>query len=349
MTTKSSSSLGDKKGAVDIVIKDCMERFLSEHFEDSLIKKERRIAVLISGDKDFASNVRRLRQSGLTTVIIYTPGKAAKSFLDQVPSKMSLGVWETLLQESRGHDTDKPSTMQRPLDNGRKKSVGISPPLKSRNARRRESRCLESVTVQPPCNIVETEVNFKHQCAMDLHTFLLAREGHSIKLTMMSHFWEIYPNHRNEIGRISAFCQSPKSEGVFQFQKVDGEFVLMIRKGYLTNRADSDRIKSEVEDLSDKRSTIKVAVEGRKEIEGEERRISSSSRLDVSQDNREVVVHTSREYKSSPNLLSRRCYGKSLLHDARVMSLLLTATSYALYIIMSVYVSCILLGIRVPI
>eukprot|EP00596_Hydrurales_sp_CCMP1899_P006000 CAMPEP_0119050324 /NCGR_PEP_ID=MMETSP1177-20130426/69259_1 /TAXON_ID=2985 /ORGANISM="Ochromonas sp, Strain CCMP1899" /LENGTH=208 /DNA_ID=CAMNT_0007028589 /DNA_START=87 /DNA_END=710 /DNA_ORIENTATION=- len=49
---------GEKKGAVDIVIKDSMDRLRAEHFDDSAIKKQRRIVVLISGDKDFAANIR---------------------------------------------------------------------------------------------------------------------------------------------------------------------------------------------------------------------------------------------------------------------------------------------------
>jgi uncharacterized LabA/DUF88 family protein len=64
---------GEKKGAVDIVIKDSMDRLRAEHFDDSAIKKQRRIVVLISGDKDFAANIRSLRQVGLKTVLIYTP------------------------------------------------------------------------------------------------------------------------------------------------------------------------------------------------------------------------------------------------------------------------------------
>jgi uncharacterized LabA/DUF88 family protein len=82
---------GEKKGAVDIVIKDSMDRLRVEHFDDSAIKKQRRIVVLISGDRDFAGNIRSLRQVGLKTVLIYTPSKTATSFLDIIPSGMSLG------------------------------------------------------------------------------------------------------------------------------------------------------------------------------------------------------------------------------------------------------------------
>ena len=328
-------------------MKDCMERFLSEHFEDSAIKKERRIAVLISGDKDFASNVRRLRQSGLKTVIIYTPGKAAKSFLDQVPSKMSLGVWESLIEESRAGDAEKPSAVQRSLLCEKTKSLGNSPPVKSRSARRRASRSLENVPAQIPCNTVEKEINFKHQCAKDLHAFLLTREDQSIKLTMMSHFWEMYPKHRNEIGRISAFCQSQKSEGVFQFQKRNGEFVLMIKNNHHKIEAPSDRIVSKGEDLLDKLLKVEdTGLDEEQEREGDERR--SPSRQHMSHDNGQVVLHINEDYRLETNLLSRRCESTSLLFEVKVKSLLLIATSYALYIIMSGYVSCIFLGIRVP-
>ena len=55
--------------------------------------------------------------------------------------------------------------------------------------------------------------DFKFACAKDLYLFLLDRPNFAIETHSMHMFWNYYPQHRHEIGRLRNFCQSAKAEG----------------------------------------------------------------------------------------------------------------------------------------
>jgi hypothetical protein len=88
---------GDKLGAVDVVVKEAMDRLRTEHQGDALARKQRRIVVIISGDRDFAANVRSMKQAGFNCVLIYTPHKTCPSFVDLFRPGYALGIWEDLV------------------------------------------------------------------------------------------------------------------------------------------------------------------------------------------------------------------------------------------------------------
>ena len=56
-------------------------------------------------------------------------------------------------------------------------------------------------------------LDFKFACAKDLYLFLLDRANFAIETHSMHMFWNYYPQHRHEIGRLRNFCQSAKAEG----------------------------------------------------------------------------------------------------------------------------------------
>lgn len=97
---------GDKKGAVDICIKDILDDFCVTHEDDNEDKKMNRVIVLISGDRDFASNIRSLMQKGFKVLLIYTD-VISQSFVDVLPEGKTLSIWKNLVAEADMPMTDK--------------------------------------------------------------------------------------------------------------------------------------------------------------------------------------------------------------------------------------------------
>ena len=218
---------GEKKGAVDVVIKDALDRFRSAHFDETTPKKQMRIAVLICGDSDFSSNIKRVQQCGLRTVVIYTPNKTTPGFLDLIPSSLALGSWEELIDESEMDASDISIFSQRLSFRFKKRSF-VAP---SSTVQSEKIDSLNTENDEMVLSIYETNIpDFKFQCAKDLYRFLLKQQNVSIDATDLIYFWESFPNHRNEIGKISNFCQSAKAEGAFlwSINKASNTYVLRL-------------------------------------------------------------------------------------------------------------------------
>lgn len=91
---------GEKEGAVDVTLKELMEKTRHMHTEDTDEQKSRRLIVLISGDRDFASDMRAFRQAGFLIMLIHDPKKTAASFMDMFQRECKRINWESLLNMS---------------------------------------------------------------------------------------------------------------------------------------------------------------------------------------------------------------------------------------------------------
>ena len=105
---------GTKKGAIDALLSEGLDRLCSERANDSPSDKQRRVVVLISSDRDFAAPLQRLRHCDLRTVLIFrghehTPSRHSLGHTHQAQAVLaahSLGIWEEIVDETEMDATD---------------------------------------------------------------------------------------------------------------------------------------------------------------------------------------------------------------------------------------------------
>jgi hypothetical protein len=219
---------GDKKGAVDTVIMESMERLRDDHADDSLHKKSRRIIAVISSDKDFAGPIRRMKQAGFKVVLVYTSGKMSASYANLFKPEHSLGYWEDLVDHAEMDSAELSRYAQR-LSFEADEAAAAGAGAGTSSGAGVVDAAADLVGASPHGR--DKIPDFKFTCARDLYLFLLHREGRAIDVAHLGEFWEVYPHHRHEIGKISNFCRSAKSEGAFSWSRVEsaaGGFVLSL-------------------------------------------------------------------------------------------------------------------------
>ena len=84
---------GPKLDAVDNVIKALLRRYEMSYGDMSSEDKDRRVAVLLSGDSDFAGDIRSIRMRGLKVMLVHNHSSTSEAFLNQVPPGHRLGRW----------------------------------------------------------------------------------------------------------------------------------------------------------------------------------------------------------------------------------------------------------------
>jgi len=103
---------GTKKGAIDDLLSEGLDRLCLESANESPWDKRRRVVVLISTDRDFRAPLRRLRQNGLRSVLIFsgqenTPRKLSPGHTQQTMlAAHALGIWEEIVDETEMDATD---------------------------------------------------------------------------------------------------------------------------------------------------------------------------------------------------------------------------------------------------
>ena len=202
---------GDKKGAVDLVIMESMERLRNE-YRDSLVgtkQKRTRVAVLISGDRDFAGPIRRLRQCGLPCILIYRQ-MITPSFLHLLPQEMALGIWGTTIEESTERNGNAVESADSKRLNKRlsfrkvpraceEETDGLTNIIRENTEQDNtvqassssSSRVGTSEDLPPTGNdSYDDDIpDFKFQCAKDLYLFLMDRPDMAIEASHMQIFW----------------------------------------------------------------------------------------------------------------------------------------------------------------
>jgi O-acetyl-ADP-ribose deacetylase (regulator of RNase III) len=83
----------NKPSGVDSQMDQLMKRYVNHSTTWSAEEKRRRIAVVISGDRDFASCVSQMRQNDLTVMLIWNHGNTTRALIELVPENCRLGTW----------------------------------------------------------------------------------------------------------------------------------------------------------------------------------------------------------------------------------------------------------------
>jgi hypothetical protein len=89
---------GSKSDAVDTSIKKLMEQYRADYLTRSAEANKNRIAVLISGDRDFAESLKALRLTGATVMLIYNSEQASRALRAIVPPQYVLDSWTALVR-----------------------------------------------------------------------------------------------------------------------------------------------------------------------------------------------------------------------------------------------------------
>ena len=87
---------GPKPGAVDMKMKDNIGLFCDANKDSSQF-----IVVILSGDKDFLPEIRRLQRAGFATIVCHPPD-VSKSFLLQAKESGPVFGWQPIRQEAGG-------------------------------------------------------------------------------------------------------------------------------------------------------------------------------------------------------------------------------------------------------
>ena len=216
---------GSKMGAVDQVLVDAMDQLCNTHTHDSILQKQKRIVVIITSDRNYSGPVRRLKQCGLRTVLIHIPSKYLQNFPAMMPLDHALSIWDDIVDDTEMDATDLHHFAQR-LSFRMQPRPGDSPSEKDDHDEQQEenepeklkSASDDKVPDALAATIIPEEEHipdFKFGCAKDLYLFLLDRQNFEIETHQLHLFWEHYPQHHHEIGRIRNFCMSAKAEGAF--------------------------------------------------------------------------------------------------------------------------------------
>ena len=89
---------GTKAGTVDVVLKEQVRLHIEEHEQDPPEMRARSCVILLSSDRDFASDVRYLRRKGFRTGIVCRNEGVADSYVQEADFR---GSWDALLEASR--------------------------------------------------------------------------------------------------------------------------------------------------------------------------------------------------------------------------------------------------------
>ena len=199
---------GEKKGAVDLVIMEAMERLRNEYRDAPMMTKQKRtrVAVLISGDRDFAGPIRRLRQCGLPVVLIYRE-QITPSFLHLLSPEMALGIWNNVIGETTELNATESDSKKlnkrlsfrnvpRTCDESDGLTTIVGENTEQDNVVQASSSSSSYVDtgedVVPTgndCHDVDDIPDFKNQCAKDLYLFLMDRPDTAIEASQMHMFW----------------------------------------------------------------------------------------------------------------------------------------------------------------
>ena len=190
---------------------EAMERLRSEYRDSPVATKQKRtrVAVLISGDRDFAGPLRRLRQCGLPCILIYRK-QITPSFLHLLPPEMSLGIWGNVIGESTEMDDNNAAEDPDSKRLNKRLSFRKVPracdaetevlltTVSSENVEQdnavqasSSSRVVVSEDLIPTGNdSYDYDIpDFKFQCAKDLYLFLMDRPDTAIEACRMHIFW----------------------------------------------------------------------------------------------------------------------------------------------------------------
>ena len=276
---------GEKKGAVDSVMNEALVSCLKDNSNE---KNMHQIVVLITGDRDLITNIQRLRQSDFKIVLIYATSRSLPNFINTFPPTLSLGIWEDIIDETEMDSRDLKEYSKRLSFQMQKhpslRSTLFNPLNALNQGSDTDENVIDDTILEPPTMIGDVEKsemndhnvgneenipNFKFMCAKDLYQFIEEYPNHSINENQLNLFFDKFPHHRHEVGKISNFCQSAKSEGVFKWkEKIDSN------EGYIIQILPFD---SRVLVSDDKAVTKKSLVDGADDDDGGNDDIESES------------------------------------------------------------------------
>eukprot|EP00301_Raphidiophrys_heterophryoidea_P007309 c12843_g1_i1.p1 GENE.c12843_g1_i1~~c12843_g1_i1.p1 ORF type:complete len:1359 (-),score=353.68 c12843_g1_i1:1047-5021(-) len=90
-----------KKGSVDFMVIDEMQRYLNNHKDDRRQKKEKSVLAILSGDRDNSTLIRNLRSEKIIVVCLHSTS-LNKAFLDMFDPKLVRGNWNQLVESAKG-------------------------------------------------------------------------------------------------------------------------------------------------------------------------------------------------------------------------------------------------------
>ena len=88
---------GSKQGSVDMKMKDKMRQFIESHCWGN----EEHLVAVLSGDKDFLSEIRLLQDRGFRTIVCH-PAQVASAFLRQAEESGPVVLWDKIRREAGG-------------------------------------------------------------------------------------------------------------------------------------------------------------------------------------------------------------------------------------------------------
>lgn len=230
---------------------------------------------------------------------------------------MALGTWEELIDESEMDASDISKFSQRLSFRFKRRSF-IAP----RSAlERHDSNGSEMDAAATPSEFETNIPDFKFQCAKDLYKFLLTSKNYSIDSNDLSLFWDKHPTHRHEIGKISNFCQSAKAEGAFTWSHCKGSNVFCLKLNPPNMRKQSI---ANVLHMIQKNHSHSYHGNRKKSVIHSNSG-NSTNGVEKSDDEDWIFVFTV-------------CKG----------ILFISSFTAIIYILASIYISCLFLGIRVP-
>jgi hypothetical protein len=223
---------GDKKGAVDVVIKEMMENLRAGHSDDTDAQKRRRVVVLISGDRDFASDMRSFMQNGFRTVLINDPYTTSDSFVDVFP-RDSVINWSTLTKACEAPVNEKgKSYIGRFSSSSSSSSSSINPSSKyaqmisarskieyidDNKKEFRRNRVQNNDTKVDSLEIDMTSLT------MDLQDYLMksvqkGKDGIELEEQSLKQFGAAYPEYQNRVTfeTISSLMNDPLGAQIFE-------------------------------------------------------------------------------------------------------------------------------------
>jgi hypothetical protein len=153
---------------------------------------------LISGDRDFAGPIRRLRQCGLPVVLIYRE-LITPSFLHLLSPKMTLGIWNSVIGETTEMDAAESNSKKlskrlsfRNVSRTCEESDGFKNTEQDNAVQASSSSCVDASEGHMLIgnDTFEDDIpDFKHQCAKDFYLFLMDRPDQAIEGNQMHLFW----------------------------------------------------------------------------------------------------------------------------------------------------------------
>jgi hypothetical protein len=115
---------GTKVGHVDVVLKEQVRMHIEERIGDSYEKKANECVLLLSSDRDFASDVRALRRAGVRVGVVCRSSNVSEGYMDEADF---VGIWDTLLQSATlTSSTQNATKASNGLKEGRKVNDGSS-------------------------------------------------------------------------------------------------------------------------------------------------------------------------------------------------------------------------------